>query len=222
MGRGLVHPLDLDHPGNPPSHPELLDLLAAEFAAHGHDVKWLLREIALSKTYQRSSAAPADAPPDRYLAAALKPLTAEQLAYAVAQATGPVDAPKRGLARLAAEAARDARSAPLLVSFRRTFGGASGEPADGSEATLDQSLFLKHGATVRGLIAPKAGNLTDRIGKLTDGGAAADELFLSVLGRPPTAEERNDVAELLAGPDRSAAAEAVWALVASAEFRFNH
>ena len=34
MGRGLVHPLDLDHTANPPSHPELLDLLADELAAH--------------------------------------------------------------------------------------------------------------------------------------------------------------------------------------------
>src|SRR5205085_1850825 len=24
MGRGLIHPVDLDHSGNPPSHPELL------------------------------------------------------------------------------------------------------------------------------------------------------------------------------------------------------
>ena len=31
MGRGLVHPLDLHHTDNPPSHPELLDLLAKEF-----------------------------------------------------------------------------------------------------------------------------------------------------------------------------------------------
>src|SRR5262249_32497095 len=28
MGRGLIHPVDLDHENNPPSHPELLDLLA--------------------------------------------------------------------------------------------------------------------------------------------------------------------------------------------------
>ena len=58
LGRGLVHPLDLHHSDNPPSHPELLDLLAEEFAAHDFDIKWLLREIALSKTYQRSSVMP--------------------------------------------------------------------------------------------------------------------------------------------------------------------
>ena len=31
LGRGIVHPLDLHHSENPPSHPELLDLLALEF-----------------------------------------------------------------------------------------------------------------------------------------------------------------------------------------------
>ena len=33
MGRGIVHPLDADHADNPPSHPELLNLLGKEFAA---------------------------------------------------------------------------------------------------------------------------------------------------------------------------------------------
>src|SRR5262249_15124568 len=60
LGRGLVYPLDLHHSGNPPSYPELLDLLAREFAAHKFDIKWLLRELALSQTYQRSSLLPQD------------------------------------------------------------------------------------------------------------------------------------------------------------------
>ena len=34
MGRGLVHPVDLHHDANPPSNPELLDLLATQFVAH--------------------------------------------------------------------------------------------------------------------------------------------------------------------------------------------
>jgi Protein of unknown function (DUF1549)/Protein of unknown function (DUF1553) len=60
MGRGLVHPVDFDHADNPPTHPELLDLLADEFAALKYDMRAFLREIALTKTYQRSF----DAPPN--------------------------------------------------------------------------------------------------------------------------------------------------------------
>jgi uncharacterized protein DUF1549/uncharacterized protein DUF1553 len=54
MGRGLVHPVDFDHADNPASHPELLDLLADEFAAMKYDMRAFLRELSLSRTYQRS------------------------------------------------------------------------------------------------------------------------------------------------------------------------
>jgi len=223
-GRGLVHPLDMDHPDNPPSHPELLALLADRFAAANYNVKWLLREIALSKTYQRSSEGPADAPEDRYLAAAVKPLSPEQFAYAMLQATGFADAERRALGAAASDAALAAKLAPHVGPFRARFGSRGGEPEDGFTATLDQTLFVKHGGAVRGLCTPRPGNTADRVAKLTDPAAAADELFLSVLTRYPTAGERADVAEFLkaSGPPPAAAAEAVWALVAAAEFRFNH
>ena len=54
MGRGLVQPVDFDHSDNPPTHPELLDRLADEFAAMKYDIRAFLKEVALSKTYQRS------------------------------------------------------------------------------------------------------------------------------------------------------------------------
>src|SRR5262249_50504489 len=82
MLRGLVHPLDMHHSANPPSHPELLDLLAREFVAHKYDVKWLLRELALSETYQRSSVVPPgqkEPDPKSFLTALEKRMSAEQL-----------------------------------------------------------------------------------------------------------------------------------------------
>ena len=53
MGRGLVEPLDFHHASNPPVHPELLDLLAAEFVGMKYDIRKFLRSLALTKTYQR-------------------------------------------------------------------------------------------------------------------------------------------------------------------------
>ena len=61
FGRGLVHPVDFMHPDNPASNPELLDLLAVEFRQSKYDIKWFLRELALTRAYQRSSAVPAQA-----------------------------------------------------------------------------------------------------------------------------------------------------------------
>ncbi len=57
VGREIVHPVDMDHRINPPSHPELgLDELAAEFVKHMYDIKWLVREIAaFPSAYLRSS-----------------------------------------------------------------------------------------------------------------------------------------------------------------------
>src|SRR5947208_8786650 len=90
--------------------------------------------------------------------------------------------------------------------------------ADSFSSTLDQTLFLKYGAAVRGLLSPRAGNLTDRLNKITNPDAVADELFAAALSRRPTADERADVAEALKRTtDRAKTInELVWALVASA------
>ena len=61
FGHGLVNtPSDFGTQGEKPSHPELLDDLAARFIAHKWSLKWLNREIMLSATYQQSSQPRAD------------------------------------------------------------------------------------------------------------------------------------------------------------------
>ena len=94
MGRGLVHPLDLQHDDNPPSHPELLDLLAKELAAHHFDLRWLVSELALTQTYQRASTLPGgggDLHPELFLTALERHLTAEQQLRAFLIAIGELD-----------------------------------------------------------------------------------------------------------------------------------
>jgi len=59
LGTGLVEPVDeMAGTSANASHPELLDLLAHEFVTHDFDLKYIIRAITLSKTYQRSSAGP--------------------------------------------------------------------------------------------------------------------------------------------------------------------
>jgi hypothetical protein len=56
FGRGLVRtPSDLGFNGDRPSHPELLDWLAAEFQASGGRLKPLHRLVVLSRAYRQSS-----------------------------------------------------------------------------------------------------------------------------------------------------------------------
>ncbi|MBC7815702.1 MAG: PSD1 domain-containing protein, partial [Planctomycetaceae bacterium] len=56
FGAPLVKtPSDFGLRADPPSHPELLDWLAAELIAHGWSLKWLHREIMLSAAYRQTS-----------------------------------------------------------------------------------------------------------------------------------------------------------------------
>ncbi|HTU18960.1 MAG TPA: DUF1549 domain-containing protein [Gemmataceae bacterium] len=227
MGRGLVHPLDLDHSVNLPSHPKLLKLLTDDIGARKFDMRGFLRELALTQTYQRSStqkSAGKEPESTSYTVALLKPLTPEQLAWSLMQATGLTDAERQALGKNATEAALYARLAKNVTPFVKTFGTESGK-AEEFDARLEQALFLANGATVRGWLTPRAGNLIDRLGKLPNTDALAEELYLSVFTRLPSAEERKEVADFLASraKDRTEALQDMaWALLASAEFRFNH
>ena len=61
FGRPLVATAsDFGTQGEKPTHPELLDDLAARFIAHGWSLKWLNKEIMLSAAYQQSSNPRAD------------------------------------------------------------------------------------------------------------------------------------------------------------------
>lgn len=226
MGRGIVHPVDLDHDANPPSHPDLLDLLAKEFSDSKFDVKTMIKEIVLSKTYQRSSATGGkDVDHASFAVYPLRPLTPEQLAWSMMQSTGLVDVERK--APKATEKTIFAKLGANVTQFVTLFGSAPGEPVDPAafEATLDQTLFLNNGALLRTWLAPVPGNLMQRMTAAKDADAVADELYVTVLSRQPSHEERKEVADFLArrAADRPAALQDLaWALLASAEFRFNH
>ena len=87
MGRALVEPPDGIQTDNPGSHPELLGILAEDFAARNYDIKSFLRELALSQTYQRRF----ELPGEMKMATTVAVLEAEQkkmsMAAETAQAT---------------------------------------------------------------------------------------------------------------------------------------
>jgi hypothetical protein len=229
LGRGLVHPVEFDHAGNPPSHPDLLQLLTEEFVAHKYDLRWLAREILLSDTYQRASALPAGATapdPAWFAVGAVRALSPEQLSWSLLEATGQLGLERKAQGPKGTETALQAKFAPQVATFAGLFGSQPGEPASGDfEATIDQTLFMRNGAVVRTWLTPSGDNLTGRMMKLKDAGPIAEELVLATLGRRPTADEQKAIVDYLARhtADRATALpELAWALVSSAEFRFNH
>lgn len=63
FGEGLVRTVDyFGTRGEKPTHPELLDHLAAQFMKHGWSQKRLIRELVLSRTYRQRSEASGSSP----------------------------------------------------------------------------------------------------------------------------------------------------------------
>jgi len=239
LGRGLVHPLDQSHADNPPSHPELLDVLAGKFIAKGYDLKWLIRSIMLSEAYQRSSKLPKGAssvPPESYRSAIPRALTPEQLLASVLRATGnrqrvmALEAPadikfdRRGYFTGTNKKLPQSH-AEIQAIFIQTFGRPPGEPETGFIPGLNQSLFLMNDRLLLSWLEPIEGNLIHELAALEEPGEMAETLYLGILSRPPGEAE---VAELEAYLEKnskrasSALGELAWALINSTEFRLNH
>src|SRR6185312_6701495 len=102
FGRGIVAtPSNFGKQGQPPSHPELLDWLAARFVAQGWSIKNLHRMIMLSRVYELSSAvdpATAEHDPDNVCLshANRRRLDAESIRDAILTASGGLDASRGG------------------------------------------------------------------------------------------------------------------------------
>jgi hypothetical protein len=180
----------------------------------------------------------------RFLVRSLKPLTPESSAWSIMRVLGLVEQAQAAaepevtaeLLELSA-AQKSAREASILerkvdeklrghlTTFAQVFGQGPGQPDYGFQATVQQALFLSNGPLINNWLQPADNVLIERLARLVDSVDISEELYLSVLSRPATADERAEVAQALAKSvtDREAAlSELVWSLLASAEFRFNH
>lgn len=185
---------------------------------------------------------------DRLLMGRVSPLGAEQLAWSILIATGQAERQRAAEAAklnkekplsaedqknqekvTAREAAIDAATHATLFkqvkSFLPLFAAGVGQPQHDFFATADQALYLANGNDLRTWLAPVSGNLTDRLNKLDDVNKLTEELYLTVLCRFPVDSEIKMVDEYLkARNDQRAEAiqELAWALLTSAEFRFQY
>ncbi len=228
LGRGIVHPVELNHASNPPSHPELLDILGQRMAEMKYDIKAFLRELALTRTYQLSSVPAAGvsvAAPESFATARLKPIGPEQFAMTMLQATGMTDVQRLALGDKATPDALYATQKGHFPPFVTFFASPPGQAEGSFQSSLEQGLFLGNGDSVRSWLGRQAGNLVDRLSNLPEPTPVAEELYLSVYTRMPSPEETAEIADYLkdrAGDRTEALQELVWSLLTSTEFRFNH
>ena len=82
FGRGLVNPVDDMHDDNAATHPELLATMTEQLKLNNFDIKYVIRAICNSETYQRTSATKDDAgdlDPDLYVRREVRVLNPEQM-----------------------------------------------------------------------------------------------------------------------------------------------
>jgi hypothetical protein len=211
LGRGLVHPVDRMDSSRPPSHPELLDWLAEDFARNGYDVKRLVRNITATRVYQLDSrpAGKSRPPADSFACALDKPLTAEVFARSALIATG--QDVEGSLANLA----------PVQKAFTDAFPEVF--PTE-NVSSPRQALFLSNNQMLDGLGKSTSTNALAKIVSLPDE-ARVKELFVRVLGRNPDREEMKRSLDYLrehSHEPSAATQQLLWALLAGAEFRINH
>jgi hypothetical protein len=214
LGRGLVHPVDNLSPSNRASVPDLLDTLAKELVAHKFDLKWYVRELVNSRTYQLSGAGNGEPMPALYQHARSRPLSAEELVEAWRIVTGYAAAEQAG-----GRKPGTGRYRPL-DGYLLHFFGSPNTGTGAFQGGLHEHLYLSNGPLAQ-MIAAGKGSLAELV---ADAGrpveARVERLFLQTLHRRPAPAEAEKFAAFL--KNNGPAADAVWALITCSEFRFNH
>jgi len=239
MGQGIVRTVDnFGALGDAPSHPELLDDLAARFRAGGGSVKSLVREIVTSEAYQRSSDATdglAAADPENRLFGHQnrRRLSAEELRDSLLLVAKQLDRkPQTATARaFGTDIDGDVKSADKryrAVYLPVARNNSTGELAVFDPANADlvtgarpntsvptQALFMMNS----GFVQAQSVALAKRLASAED---RVRELYLQVLQRQPTTSEHARASAFLASFEEADRALELFAhaLISSTEFQF--
>jgi hypothetical protein len=228
FGRGLVDPVDDFRISNPCVNPALLDALAADFAAHGYDLRHLVRRITASHLYQLGGKPNGTNLGDirQFSRAARRRLRAEVLLDAVCDITA-IPEKFNGLppGSRAMQAWTYKTASQFLDAFSRPNPSSDPPCERDRQMSVVQSLHLMNAASLQAKIANPEG----RARKLANGSLApaaiVAELYLAAFAREPDASELATAiaAYSIPGATRVSATEDVlWALLNSPEFVFNH
>jgi hypothetical protein len=236
FARGIVDPVDDFRSTNPPTHPELLAALAADYRGHGYNLRHLMKTIVSSRTYQLSHRPNATNREDvtNYSRSLSRGLDAEVLLDAVADVTGIpetfstaiTDGATVGQAPAGTRAIQlrdpDTFFSRFLELYGRSNRGAV--PERNNKANLSQAMHVLAGGTYVDRLSRPNG----RLAKLLQSGATDEkiisEFYLAALSRPPADEEVQELKAILTqrGDREGGLREFVWALISSREFAENH
>jgi hypothetical protein len=234
LGRGLFEPIDGQAEANPPSHPEVLDDLAADLVAHRYDLRHLERRILNLAAYQRGwRPNPSNAADERnFSRRILRRLSAEQLLDAVGQLTGTPLALKKqysgeyraGLRLIESSLSRFAgEDAYVLQIFGKPLRVQTCDCERSGDPSLSQALYLYNDAQLQAKLAAPDGRVKQLVERQPDDGVVLEELYLAAFSRRPTADETaRTLAYVSALPDRFQAwQDVLWSLLNRQDFYIN-
>jgi hypothetical protein len=224
FGRGLVTtPENFGAGGNPPSHPELLDWLAAEFMARGWDMKSMHRLILNSAAYRMASTPDEtnlQIDPDNINLWRMpsRRLDAELVRDNLLHVAGDLDQTMGG-PEIDHEAGLTSRrrsvylriAAEKEVEFLRIFDGPTATECYQRHSTVMPQQALALGNSKIALA--QARSLAAKLRPVEAPDAFLERAFELVLARAPTPEERQACAEFLRGNDDAQRARENFALV---------
>lgn len=223
FGRPLVSPVD-NLPLNGPFPPGM-ETLAKDFRDHSFDLQRLIRLIALSEPFQRSSRGPQAVTARQEETGAAFPVTRlrpEQVAGSILQAASltTIDAESHILVRLGKHEEQK--------EFVKRYGDTGEDEFVDRAGTIPQRLLLMNGQLVRERTKDDlVKNAVTRIAALVDSDERAiDTAYWIVLIRRPSINERayfmERMNEQTGNARRAVLEDLVWALFNSTEFQVNH
>ncbi len=221
LGEGFYMPVDDMGPTRTARFPEAIDALAAGFVSNHYDLRWLLRTIANSQSYQRKVAAKALSEGTLPFAAVTPTrLRADVVFNSLLQVLG-IDEEAAGAGRGMMMAGPMGFQRSARGRFDALFGVDPSVPKDDITGNVPQSLSLMNSNMWRvGMSA--AGNT--RLGKILrdnrDDHDALSEVYLLVLSREPSKHEveicQNHLKEV--SQRGEAYEDLLWSLLNSSEF----
>jgi hypothetical protein len=223
LGRGLVEEIDDFRVTNPPTNPALLDAMAADFAANGYDFRRLVRQILNSRTYQLS-ARPNDSNRSdaiNYSRYYMRRPMAEAVVDSISQATG-VAQKFRGHPPETRAMQVYAGSTYMLSSFGRLNRDIICERE--AQPDIAQTMHMISGDTIAAKInSPQSAIAVWASDPSLTNEQIIEKLFLRTLARFPRTDERDALlAAIAAGERLPVLQDALWAILNSKEFLYNH
>jgi Protein of unknown function (DUF1549)/Protein of unknown function (DUF1553) len=235
LGEAFTMPIDDLGPTREPVGAEIMNALADQWRAGGHDVQWLFRTILASDSYARQARS-SDSTEGQASFASNCPsrLRADEIVSALQQALGipqsiiDGDAPRAEMREMMAPPAGAPAGGMGMArprfgpaqAINALFGVDPSTPDDEVLGTIPQALFLMNGPAINNMIGRRDGPLAKILAEQSNDADALTAVYLRVLSRVPNEEETKLCLDAIkaAGNRRQGFEDVYWALINSAEF----